>query len=479
MRLRMRTEVGLFTEGQLEKLMQDALRVWRDIPFRIQGTDEFFDALTAYGCAVDGEAVRFPKAVREKVLARIAEEKRRREETRADPDGELPTELEMYTHGQALHICDLETNALRPATEGDLVRWCHLVDALGVERRAHPTFIPQDVPRHAADFHAFATIILHSRRPHRVSVYSVEMLPFFIEACTVVKGSLEEVKHDPVFATKCWVNSPFMITRENVAIALEARRRLGTPVVFGHMPVAAAACPVTVAGSLVQNTAESLGLCAMSLALNDRTHKITATSAVIDMKDLHQRQSGPDRMLHMVAGAQMQAYLFGGRPEITLGGVAAATVSAQSVYEKALACGFNRAVGDMSMGIGCLAFSDVGSPVQLALDYEMGQCFNHLLREVAADDDHVGLETILATAPLGARFMESEHTARFFREECWLPAFEDHRPPLAWARDPSDMIDRARERARALDAGAENQCPLPEAKRAEIRRLLDEADAAS
>lgn len=119
----------------------------------------------------------------------------------------------------------------------------------------------------------------------------------------------------------------------------------------------------------------------------------------------------------------------------------------------------------------------MGSPVQLVLDHEMGGYFRHLFREVSADDEHVGMEEMLETIPRGAFFLESEQTARLFREECWLPAFVDHRVPLAWAQDPSDMIERARERARALRDAAENQCPLSETTQKQIRELIKEADA--
>ena len=345
-----------------------------------------------------------------------------------------------------------------------------------MKMRTHPTFIPTDVARGAVDFHTFATIILHSRRPHRVSVYSARMVPLFVEACRLVQGSLEAVRRDPVFAAKCWVNSPFMITRENVEIAMEARRLLRTPFTFGHMPVAGAAGPITVAGSLVQNTAESLALNAMSLALEDRTQGITGSAAIIDMKDLAHRQSGPDLALHMLAGSEMHAYLFGGRPRIGISGVAACTVTPQAVYEKGLSAAFNIAAGQRQLGIGCLAFSDVGSPVQLLLDWEMGRHFQHLFREVGADRERAGLEAILETVPRGAFFLESEHTARFFREACWLPEFLDHRVPLAWVRDPSDMIERARQRARELSATAENQCPLAEETRRQVRELMKEAE---
>jgi len=481
MNLRMRLDVELLTEHQLERLFQHALTVWREVPFRVQGTDEFFGYLSDFGCTVDGELVRFPQPVIDKVLDRVRAGKQAWEARHGSEPPSWPgSELRMFTHGQGLHVCDLETNELRPCMGADLEAWCRMVDGLAADvGREHPTFIPQDAPRGAQDFHAYATIMLNSRQAHRVSVYSARMLPFFVEASRIAQGSLDAVKARPVFAAKCWVTSPFMLTRENIEIAMDARRLLGQPITFGMMPVAGASTPLTVAGALAQNTAESLALCTMRLAVDDLTQGITPTASIMDMKDANQRQSGPDLAVHVFAGVQMNAYLFGGHPSFTSGytGVGAKVVSPQSLYEKAFTASFSVAAGGRGLGIGCLAYSDVGSPVQLVLDYEMGLYFRHLLREVDLDDDHVGLDTILATAPRGAFFLNTGHTSRFFREESWLPAFLDHRPPLTWARDPVDMIDQARRRARQLAAEAENQCPLSEHDRKAIRQLVAEADA--
>ncbi|OGV61972.1 MAG: hypothetical protein A3K18_06505 [Lentisphaerae bacterium RIFOXYA12_64_32] len=485
MRLNITAAIHLFSDAQLEHLLQNALTVLRQTPFRVQGTDEFCDHLRAYGCQVDSEQVRFPQAVIDKVMARCAEAKRAALEALRAQGGkpEQPgTKVSMFTHGQALHICDLETNQLRPATELDLATWCHAADSLDIPTRAHPTFIPTDVPVSAADFHAFATIILNSRQPHRVSVYSARMLPFFIEAATIATGSLDAVKRDPVFATKAWVTSPFMIDRENIDIGMEARRRLGTPITFGHMPVAAASTPVSVAGALVQNTAESLALSAMRLAIDNLPQGITGSAAVMDMKHGFPRQLGPDMFLHSLAGQEMNDYLYHGYSTVRgfgYTGTGAATVSTQSVCEKALGVAFGAATGARDFGIGCLAFSDVGSPVHLILDRELVGFVEHLLRDVSIDDEHIGLNNIIETVPTGGRYMENLHTAQFFREECWLPSLIDYRAFMAWASNPSDMIADARKKARNLFSGATNHCPLSDDQQRAIRKLMQDADAAA
>ena len=102
--------------------------------------------------------------------------------------------------------------------------------------------------------------------------------------------------------------------------------------------------------------------------------------------------------------------------------------------------------------------------------------FRHLLRDVSGDAAHIGLETMLATIPHGARFIETEHTAQHFREECWFSALVDHRSPLAWANNPSDLIVRARERARDWFGASDNQCPLSASQRRDILAVVTNAD---
>jgi trimethylamine--corrinoid protein Co-methyltransferase len=357
-----------------------------------------------------------------------------------------------------------------------------VVEAMGITARSHPTFIPTDVPMGSADLHAFVTILLNSQRPHTVSVYSAGMLPFFIEACRIAKGSLEAVRKNPVFVAKAWVTSPFMLDRENIDVGMEARRLLGIPLTFWHMPVAGASAPITVAGALAQNTAESLALSAMRLAVDDLPQPIAGSQAIMDMKHGFPRQVGPDLFLHRLAGQEMHDYLYKGQqtPKSAWSwcGAGASTVSVQSVCEKALGFGMAIAGGATSFGVGCLAFSDVGSPVQLVIDCELAEFASGLHREVESDDAHLGMDAIEETIPAGGRYLETMHTAEFFREECWLPRLFDYRAFMTWADSPGDMIARAAQKAAELYETAENQCPLTRDQQNQLRKLLKDADTA-
>jgi trimethylamine--corrinoid protein Co-methyltransferase len=483
MNLSLMPDIRLLDDAQLQRILEKALQVLGKTAFRVQATDEFADLLRAYGCRVEGEEVRFPATVIDKVMARCEAERKQYAATLPAALPAAASGVSVFTHGQALHICDPETNQLRSASEADLASWCHLVESMGITARSHPTFIPTDVPMAAADLHAFVTILRNSRQPYRVSVYSAAMLPFFIEACRIAKGSLEAVKKDPVFATKAWVTSPFMLDRENIEIGMDARRLLGTPITFGHMPVAGASTPITLAGALLQNTAESLALSAMRLAVDDLPQPITGTAAVMDMKHGFPRQIGPDLFLHHLAGQEMHDFLYRGRqtPKNVWGwcGAGAATVSTQSVCEKALGFGMAIAGGTTSFGVGCLAFSDVGSPVQLVIDCELAAFARELRRDINLDEAHLGMDAIEATIPTGGKYLEALHTAEFFREECWLPSLFDYQAFMAWANNPGDMIARAAATVRELGRKAENPCPLSAEQKRQLDQVVKDADAAA
>ena len=467
----------VLTPDEMDRIHQAALRIWEDVPLRAQGTDEFNQALRDFGCDIDGELIRFPAPVREKVLARIAEARQANGEGR--PAEVSASKLDYCASGQALYICDVDSARLRSATTQDLEDFSRLCDAFPRLGRAHPTFIPQDVPLGACDLHAFATIALNSSRPWRVSVYSADMLPFFIAVQAVCDGSLEAVKAKPVFAAKCWMNSPFMLTAENIEIAMKARELLGLPVTISAMPVAGTSTPLTIAGGLVQSVAEVLMCNTISLALDHRLMGWTAGPLVTDMRTGAHTQSAPECDLFGLGAAQMGAYIFGGEYTAMASPTTMAKVpGVQAMMEKTLGASWAILNGIRSFGsLGILACADIGSPVQLMLDIELVQYYERLLAGIAVDDDHLAEDVIREVAPTGARYLEHEHSARFCRDEIWTPELSDRSLPMAWMNNPTSMLQNAAAKARKLIAEAPNRCPLSASQRSEIAEIVAEADA--
>lgn len=469
--------MSVLSEEEMEQIWQAALRVWAQVPLRAQGTEEFNQLVRDFGCDIDGERITFPQGVRDAVLGRIEEMRKANGPCR--PAEVASDQLDYAASGQAFYAFDLETETLRQATTADQVQWSWICDMFPRLGRAHPTFIPQDVPPSYCDLHTFATVILNSKRPHRVSVYNAELLPYFIELQAVCDGSVEAVRANPIFAAKCWVNTPFMITHENIEVGMKARALLGRPLELSTMPVVGVATPVTLAGCLVQTTAEVLALNCISMAVDGQLCGYVAGPLTFDMRTGIHTQVGPDVELVGLGARQMGAYVFGGEFS-GIGGptTTAQTPGAQSVMEKALSTMFAITSGLRGFGsLGILSTADVGSVVQLMLDLELMGHFERLLRGIEVDEEHLAEDVIKEVAPRGAYYLNQDHTARHFRQELYNPELVDRRVPMAWLTAPAEFVDNARAKAKRVAAEAQNQCPLSDEQKKRVAAIVAEAAA--
>jgi trimethylamine---corrinoid protein Co-methyltransferase len=466
----------VLNDDEMEQIKQAAIRVWARVPMRIPLRDDFIQPLLDFGCRVEGEQLWFPEEVRAKTLARI--EAQRAANGPARPSWNVDQPISVVTNAQGFYCADLETNELRLCTTHDLQQWSWVCDAIPGMSRAHPTFIPQDVPLAGVDAHTFATVLTNSRMPVRVSVYEADMLPYFIEMQAVRDGSRAAVMAAPIFAAKTWENSPFNITAEAVDIGLKARE-MGLPFIISCMPTAGSAAPVTLAGTLVQCAAEVFANNAIVLALDDRINGWSASPPVTDMRSGNSSISGPDYSLLWLAYSQFSAYLFGGEYHA---GSALQTMAAvpgvQSVMEKCLNGMWGLWGGLRSFSsMGVLAASDAAGLTQMALDLEIVSWLERLLEGVAVDAETLAEDVIAEVAPRGAYYLGHDHTAQHFRKELWLAELVDRRPAAAWRLDPTDLVETARNKARRMAEAAENQCPLSEEQKRQIMAIAAEARA--
>ena len=463
-------------ESDVRGIVEAALRILKRVPMTIDGTDEFNDCLCDFGCEINGRKVAFPEAVVDRTMARIAERKKS-----AASDASPPaTKVRWSVSGQAFLTADTRTDELRPATKKDLALFSHVVDAIPGLERSHPTYIPQDAPLKTRELHAFATIILNSSKPHRVSMYSPAVLPYYLKILEVVCRDTETAKARmrELMPSKVWVNTSMMISRENIEAPMACRRLAGQPLTFSTMPVAGAATPVTVPGCLALSTAEVIACNAMSLAVDDRVCGWCASPLHLDMKTGVATQWGSETLLLQSCKGHVSTYLFGGslRTWVPLS-VSAKVPGPQSALERAYSIGLSYMAGDRLFGsLSTLGNSDIGSTVQLMIDLEIVDSLRVAAKGFEVNAETLAEDVICEVAPRGAYFLDTDHTALNFRKVSWFPELIDRRVPHAWNENPSNMLDLARQKALKLEQTAANLCPLDDAQKKEIERILAAAD---
>jgi len=443
-----------FDKEDIKKIINLAIRIFREVPWTIDGTDEFMSLLRDFGCEINGKKVKFPDKVVDITLEKIKQEKIKKEKEKEEV--EAPTKISYSTSGQALWCCDVEKNTLRRATKKDLADFSRVVNTFPGLGRTHPTFIPTDAPLKTREFHAYITIMLNSDKPYRVSVYSPEVLDYFVEANTIYYGSKEKGIENLLLPAKVWVNTPFMISRESIEAAMKLRSFTKKPLSYNPMPVCGIATPVTYDGALALITAEVMGVNAISLAIDNTLAGWCTGPLSFDMKSAIHNQWGPETLTIATAGHQIASYLFGNTSKGAAVGdlfyTAAKKPGVQSVMEKSFGMGLGFMCGVRSFGaLGTLAFADVGSILQLVLDMELISALKEFAKGFEVSEETLGEEVIKKIAPKGAYFLDTEHTVKYFRSYQWFPKLMDRQVPDAWIKNPTDMLENAQKKALHLD----------------------------
>ena len=469
-----------FDQKDVKVLADSAIRIFERSIWTIHGTDEFMEALRNFGCDIDGSKVRFSRQVIDKTLDRISNAKIENSGMLQPKAGTAaPTNVTCATSGQGLYTCDIETDNLREATCKDLADFSRVVNAYPGLDRYHPTLIPQDAPLMTRDLHALVTIMLNSDKPYKVSAYSTQIIKHFVEAYTIYYGSRKDGINNMHIPCLVYINTPFTIAKEPIESAMLVRSINNKPLTYYSMPVVGVMTPVTYSGTLALAAAEVLGINVISLAIDDQVCCWCSDPVGFDMKTARDLMMGPEILAIRTAQTHLAEYFFGNEPSFQLPIYTSANVpGAQSMFERAFAIGMNFLAGvrHFQRGIGNLANADVGSIVQLALDMEIINSIKHMAKGFDVTTAELDEDFIVDTANKGSQFLESENTLDNYRKFQWMPELMNRQYTMAWFKDPVDMLQNARLKARHLTDTAPNLCPLDNAAKTELATLLAAAD---
>jgi trimethylamine--corrinoid protein Co-methyltransferase len=176
-----------------------------------------------------------------------------------DPDFDIEVTLDnIYTiaGSSALSVLDLDGQH-RPANLQDLNDFTRLIDGLEQAHIMHAMVIPQDIPQVGFDRRLFATILKNTRKHYYSQGQGGSSVQDQVEMAALIQGSLEAVMQSPIFSFVVCFNSPLVHSAERLQEMMEcARYRI--PIWLEPTNMMGATAPLTVAGALVEHTANSL-----------------------------------------------------------------------------------------------------------------------------------------------------------------------------------------------------------------------------
>ncbi|MEK7398892.1 MAG: trimethylamine methyltransferase family protein [Candidatus Poribacteria bacterium] len=404
-----------------------------------------------YGCRVDFDKriVQMPEYVLKKALSTAPS---RFTLYGRDPKYDVKVDTQaIYTIGgsSALSVLDLDGNR-RPATKQDLADFTRLQDALENLHIMHAIVIPQDIVQEGFDRILFSIVMKNTARNYYSQGMGEQSIRDQIEMASVILGSTEEVRRKPIFTIVVCLTSPLVQADIRVAEIMESARH-GIPLYVEADAQPGATTPITLAGTLVEQSANILCGIALAQMVNPGTPCIYAiASGIMDMVTANYSGGAPETTLLHSATAQVAHYY--NLPFQGGTGIDATVSDAQAGYERALqvlGCALS-GVNFIHLSIGMMEQMLMASYEQCVIDNEILGAALHIAKGIEVNKETIALDVIKEVGP-GGNYLAHDHTIKHFRKTNWFPRITNRKKWEDWMIDGGkDMRQRANEVAREI-----------------------------
>lgn len=276
----------------------------------------------------------------------------------------------------------------------------------------------------------------------------------------------------------CNVISPLEYMVEQTEGLIEYAK-VGLPVDIASEPQCGATSPVTMAGTLAQQTAEILGMVVISQLVNPGTPVLMGTvAAAMDLRNGTIALGGVEAALLNVAHAQMAQFY--GIPSRGMGSNTESKIlDMQAGYEKAITLALPALAGiNMIFYPGTMDHAMTVSPESLVIDHEISGMIDRILKGISVTEDMIGLDLIDKVGP-GGHFLNQKHTLKHLREEHFLPKLSDRDSYEIWMEKGNQGIrEKAKEQVKKILA---EHIPLPmdSAVEKELLSIMQEVEKRS
>jgi trimethylamine--corrinoid protein Co-methyltransferase len=360
-----------------------------------------------------------------------------------------------FTPGSAaLNILDYPTNEMRKPDTGDYIRYAKVVSGLTHIASQATAFIAADVPGPISDSYRLFLSLLYCEKPVVTGAFTIESFSIMKELQVAVRGSEQALREKPLTVFSVCPTSPLKWSETTSQNLIDCARYF-IPVEFIAMPLAGFMSPVTLAGTLIQHTAETLsGIVISQLASPGAPILYGGSPAVFDVRFETTPMGAIETMIIDCAYNEIGKFL--GLPTqayISLSD--AKRLDAQAGLESSMGATLAALSGINSIsGPGMLDFESCQSLEKLVLDNEICGMTYRMLEGITAREDFPAIP-LLQELLREQHLLIARHTRKYLKKEHFFPGA---------------VIDRAN-RSRFKEEGS---LTLEERAHREVERLIRE-----
>jgi trimethylamine--corrinoid protein Co-methyltransferase len=445
-------QIRLLSQENIEQIHLTALSILRLIGIEVR-EEQAFKILQKAGCHTNGKRVLIPDH-----LVKEAIRSAPKSFTLYGRDPQFRVTLEdrrVYYNPMIgrLNIIDMDSGIRRRTNLKDVADLIKVADFLEHYTLLHSGAIMphiEGIPDATAHVHGYYTSVKNSSKVIKGVVRGRQKARDCIRMAATIAGGEEILKQRPNMFTTCNVISPLQFATEQTEGLIEYAK-MGLPVDIASEPQSGATSPVTLAGTVAQQTAEILGMVVVAQLVNPGTPVLMGTvAAAMDLRNGMIALGGVEAAMLNVAHAQMaQFYQIPSRG--TGSNTESKTLDMQAGVEKNMTLLLPALAGiNMIFYPGTMDHAQTISFESLVIDHEMCAQINRILSGIIVTDEKLGIDAIEKVGP-GGHFLSQKHTINNLHDEHYLPELSDRDSYELWCeKGKPGLVEKARERIRQI-----------------------------
>jgi len=448
----MQPKIELLTQDLIDRILDEAFQLMMKPGIKVQYA-EARELLGSAGCEVDEaeQVVRIPESVARKALETVPSQfvlYDREGNSKVTYGGDA---VHFDPGSSGVHVLDPDTLEHKSSFTADLARIVKVAEMLPQYDAQSTAVVCNEVPKEIGDLYRLYVVLMHSQKPIVTGAFTNNTLHNMIDMLAIFAGGREALAEKPQAVFDVCPSPPLIWSKFGAGNLIELARA-GVPAEMVSMPLAGAAAPVTLLGSVVQHAAECIsGITIHQLAKAGAPIVWGGAPAIFDMR----KGSTPMGAIEtaMIDASYTQVGKSLNIPtHCYLGATESKVVDAQAGLESGMSALIGALAGvNMISGAGMLDFLACHSPEKLTIDAEAIGMAKRMLEGVQARTE------TLATAMFEGinfkgDFLKQRITRELFSQEQYLPSDVIDRDSIrGWQQSGSmDTFARAKVRTQQI-----------------------------
>ena len=314
----------------------------------------------------------------------------------------------------------LDNGTMRKPHTADYVNYAKVVSGLDHIQAQSTAFIPADVADEISDSYRLFLSLLYCEKPVVTGAFTIGAFDIMRDLQLAVRGTAEALRSKPLTIFSCCPTAPIKWSESTSQNVVDCAR-MGIPVEFISMPLSGFMAPVTIVGSLVQHTAETLsGVVISQLAGPGTPVLYGGAPAIFDIRYETTPMGAVETEMLDCAYSEIGKHL--GMPtQAYIGFSDAKQLDAQAGFETSMGATLAALSGINSIsGPGMLDFVTCQSLEKLVLDNEICAQTQRLVRGIEPREDFPSTP-IFEELIRDKHLLIADHTRRHLKDEITFP----------------------------------------------------------